>query len=155
LQNVNNIFFITIWTPPSRLVRQLFKRDLITIQESGVIVQGVRFDILFIILQLIPRRLTEWLLIRILQSKLKRRLSPRSKRFLKKYFKYYCQPYAFFGNPPKWFGDPAEVVKCYHYWFQFCDQYTHITRNNIIVEFDNKLKFYFRNEWDEMVRIYT
>ena len=135
------ISFITLWTPPRRLVHQCYKRELNDIQKPRFSFHGAQLTILFFILHFLPRRLTTWSIGPLLHTKLgKRLLSHPSRHFLRKHFAFY--------------GQPKEVVQCYRHWLQFCTPYISKTLNNFIVEFDTKLKFYSHEQWGNMVQEY-
>ena len=57
-------------------------------------------------------------------------------------------------NVLKVYTQPEQVVRIYRRWFQFCDQRVFKTRSHVILEFDEKLKFYSRDEWENMICSY-
>jgi SAM-dependent methyltransferase len=48
----------------------------------------------------------------------------------------------------------AQVVRLYRHWFEFCDKYISRARKHIIVEIDQGAKFYSRDEWENLARMY-
>ena len=49
---------------------------------------------------------------------------------------------------------PIQIINLYRRWFEFCEKQGSKTRTHCIVELGDKLKFYSRPEWENMVRIY-
>lgn len=94
-KSAETISFVTLWTPPARLERQLYEAAL-------------------------------------------RRSRPRKRH----------------RNLLNIYGQSAQVVSFYRRWFEFCDRLGAKTRNHLIVEFDDALRFYSRAEWEGMVRAY-
>jgi hypothetical protein len=138
LQQAREISFVTLWTPPARLLGQRSKKEWRKPLRAPLSILSLQRLIVLLFLRVLPRSLTtgapqtkfgEWLLNR-----------PTWQGFLRKRFRFYSHP--------------AEIVGCYREWLHFCDHYAPQTRDHLIVEFDETLKFYSRDEWEKMVRVY-
>lgn len=143
LRETSEVSFITLWTPPTRIFPQRFKRDLEkTLRSSEPILSALQIILLYFMLRFLPNRMRKRTAGFLLYTKRGNRfLSHRARKFLNKCHLFYLQPY--------------EIVTLYRRWMQFCDRHISKTRNNIIVEYDKKLKFYTREEWEKIVHYYT
>ena len=135
----SEVSFITLWTPPIRIFPQRFKRDLKRVLKSSApIISFVQIILLYSMLRILPNRMRGRVAGSLLFAKSgKRFLNNNARIFLKKCHLFYLQP--------------DEIIKFYRRWLQYCDRYISKTRNNIIVEYDTKLKFYSREQWEDMV----
>jgi hypothetical protein len=130
LKGTREVSFVTLWTPPARLERQLIAGKL---QQP---VTGSTFELIkSTSFRCLPRSLIIWI------ARLPLWWLPRS------LFKYTL-------NVLKVYTQPEQVVQVYRRWFQFCDQWVSKTRSHVILEFDEKLKFYSRDEWENMICSY-
>ena len=129
------ISFVTLWTPPARLERQVIEGKLrIPLQPNRV---------------------------QLLKAGIFRRL-PRSVILGFSRFPWLKQiarqlpGHAFLHHllALRICSRPDQVVAMYRRWFELCDRQISKTRAHVIVEFDSELKFYSRDEWENRIRIY-
>jgi len=130
LEGTRKVSFVTLWTPPVRLEHQLI---------AGKLRQPIKDSFFQLTKSTVFRCLPRFLIIRI--ARLPLWWLPRN-------------PVKYRLNALKIYLQPSQVVQIYRRWFQFCDQHVSKTQSHIIVEFDAKLKFYSRDEWETMVLSY-
>lgn len=135
LEGAREISFVTLWTPPARLERQVIEGKLrIPLQPNRV--QLLKAGIF----RRLPRSVIRGLSRFPLLKQISRRLPGHA-------FLHYLLVLKVCSRPDR-------VVALYRRWFQFCDRQFPNTRAHVIVEYDGELKFYSRDEWENRVRIY-
>lgn len=135
LEGAREVSFVTLWTPPARLERHLIEGKLQTPLKNNV-AQHVKS----VILRFLPRFLIVWMARLPLFGNL-------GWWSLRSPFKHHL-------NLLEIYSQPGQVVRIYRRWFQFCDRQISKTRSHLIVEFDEELKFYSRDEWENMIHSY-
>jgi len=143
VRQAREISFVTLWTPPDRLLRQRVKRDLAKIRNSGLLVYGPRRAFSILVLYLVDR----FDALSVVKSS-----GPRSRAW-QRLVEYLAR--IFINRFWAFYLRPSEVVRCYGAWLQFCASFSPMTcRTTCIVEFDKTLKFHSREEWEDAVQIY-
>ncbi|MEE9186935.1 MAG: hypothetical protein V3U10_02760, partial [Bacteroidota bacterium] len=129
LQGAQEISLVTIWTPPARLGRQFVKREFRT--PTGPLITWIAAFPFMTWVKKLP-----WLGRRLAAGR-PRKVSPRKRQFLNMYQQ-----------------SSAQLVSYYRRWFQFCDETFSNASQHVILEFDENVKFYSRDEWENVVRVY-
>jgi hypothetical protein len=129
------ISFVTIWAPPERMARQFLADDLKRERRRA-------YQLALLLGRALPgpwrRRLGSYLLQRILDSSLQKALlGSRYKRFRERLLDFYTQP--------------SSVEALYRQWFRFCERHRERTERSLIVQYDTRLQFLSREEWQEIV----
>lgn len=130
LEGTRKVSFVTLWTSPARLEHQLI---------AGKLRQPIKDSIFQLAKSTVFRCLPKFLITWIARHSLWW-LPRNSVKYRLNALKVYLQP--------------GQVVQIYRRWFQFCDRQISKTQGHVIVEFDAKLKFYSRDEWESMVLSY-
>lgn len=135
LEGVGEVSFVTVWTPPARLERQLIEGKLQTpLQANNV--QVLKAAIFRRLPHFVIRGLSRFPFLKQINHWLPLRPFIHHLLLLRIY------------------SHPDEVVAIYRRWFQFCDRHISKTRAHLIVEFDRELKIYSRDDWESRIRIY-
>jgi hypothetical protein len=130
------ISFVTIWAPRERMARQRLADDLKRERRRA-------YKLALQLGRALPsrwrRRLGSYLLQRILDSNLpKALLRSRHKRFREHYLDFYTQP--------------RSIEALYRKWFRFCELHQERTERHLIVQCDTRLRFFSRQQWEEIAR---
>jgi len=127
LERVHAVSVITLWTPPERLRYQLITGKLRN-RITGSLFELVKSNLF----KLLPLSLTLWM------SKMPLWWFPRS------LFKSHM-------NAGKIYSQHDQVIRIYREWFSLCNKYTDRTRHHIIIEFDDDMRFYSFDEWENVI----
>jgi hypothetical protein len=147
LDQAREIAFLTLWTPPSRLVhqrrereRQRLMRDLRNAGARIGLISRIRRAITLSIVRHLPAPAAgaaTWLLRTRPAGWI---LGNRRGGALDKLAGFYLQP--------------AAITQCYREWLAFCDRYVAKTRLHLIAEFHEELRLYDRAEWERVASRY-
>jgi hypothetical protein len=132
LQGAREIAMITLWTPHTRLARQLVESRL-----RGRVRGGPAEALKVLLLRAIPAfavtamsRLRCW-------NAINRRLPTWG-------LVHHLLALGIYSNP-------ARAVAMYRSWFRFCDERLSHVRAHVIVEVENELSIFSRDEWEKHV----
>lgn len=135
MDDARELSFVTIWTPPVRLERQLIEGRL-RVPMPATFIQVLKARVF--------RMLPHFAIVGVSKIPPLKQIN----RWLP-------------GHPIinhllalRVYSKPDQVAATYRLWLQFCDRHISKTRAHVIVEFDRELKFYSRAEWETHIRMY-
>jgi hypothetical protein len=129
LEGVREVTLVTLWTPPERLERQLIAGKLrAALPRTPMLILKAGFF----------RFLPGFVLRRLAATAALQRVCGRAPERL---LSHHLRLLAIYSSA-------ESVAALYRRWFEFCDLHVPQARRHLIVEFDNKLKFYSRDEWE-------
>ena len=131
LEQAHEVSFVSVWTAPERLARQLIEGKL-----RNRIAQNAFELAKSAVFQRLPSPLIVWA------------ATPLSRWLPRSLFKHHYSCLELCARPRR-------LVQAYRCWFEFCDRHIDKNHRHFIVEFDSVLRFHSRDEWEHIVGEYV
>jgi len=136
LEGAGEVTLVTLWTPAERLEAQLVHGKLRSALPYSL-TQIFKAGAFLILPGFALRRLSDTKLVNLLTRRFPDRALFHHLRLLRTY------------------SSAEKVTALYRRWLEFCDMRMPMARAHLVVEFNERLKIYSRDEWEHRVRELT